>query len=61
MKKIVMIVIKMKKISEDDEKIQINKKVKNLIGKIGKNLYLTLFDNILLQLDNNFIFFGNLN
>ena len=29
MKKIVMIVIKMKKISEDDEKIQINKKVKN--------------------------------
>ena len=26
----------MKKISEDDEKIQINKKVKNLIGKIGK-------------------------
>jgi hypothetical protein len=43
MKKIVMIVIKMKKISEDDEKIQINKKVKNLIGKIGKK---SLFNTI---------------
>ncbi len=33
----------MKKISEDDEKIQINKKVKNLIGKIVKK---TLFNTI---------------
>jgi hypothetical protein len=31
----------MKNISEDDEKIQINKNFKNLIGKIGKKSVLT--------------------